>query len=41
MGDETDVLRVQNLQSDETLHQFHHHPPFSIAKIKVKVKTES
>jgi len=26
-GEEADILRVQNLlQSDEALHQFHHHP---------------
>jgi len=41
MGEEADMLKIQNLQSDEALHQFHHHPPFPTAKIKVQVKTRS
>ena len=32
------MLRGQNLQSDEAMHQFHHHPPFPTAKIIVQVK---
>jgi len=41
MEGEADMLRVHNLQSDEALHQFRHHPPFPTAKIKVQVKTKS
>jgi len=41
MGEEVDMLGVQNLQSEEALHQFHPHPPFPTAKIKVQVKTKS
>jgi len=32
MGEEANMLIVQNLQSDEALHQFHHHPLFQLQK---------